>query len=365
MRELGLGPAIGRAAVSLPDARVKARALYDIHKAGRDPLEERKLGRIAAAAETAKGVTFSEAADRYIEAHRASWRSAKHATAWSFTLATYVNPLIGRLPVQSIDTGLVLKILEPIWNIKSETASRLRGRIESILDWAKAREYRSGENPARWRGHLENLLPAKDKIVRVKHHAALPYTEICAFTAKLREQSGVAARALEFTIITAARSGEVLGAQRSEIATDNTWIVPGERMKAGIEHRVPLSARAGEIIAALPRVNDFIFPGRLAGQGLGTDALSEVVKRVVGHAGHVTVHGFRSSFRDWAAERTNFPSEVIEMALAHKVGSKVEAAYRRSDQLEKRRLLMEAWSVFCATASERQESVVVPIRATP
>ena len=345
MRELGLGPASGRTAVSLSDARKKARVLYDLHRDGRDPLAERAAGRAFQAAETAKAVTFAYAAERYIEAHRTGWRSPKHHQQWKNTIGTYAEPIIGSLSVRAIDTALILKVLEPIWTKKPETASRLRGRIELILDWARARGHRDGENPARWRGHLDHLLPARSKVRRVQHHAALPYAELPDFMAALRAQEGTVARALEFTILTAARTGEVMGASWKEInLAERLWIVPGERMKAGKEHRAPLSARAVEILKEMKQAHGhdpkaFVFAGRAPGRALSNMAFLMLLRRM--DRGDLTAHGFRSSFRDWCAERTNFPNEVAAMALAHAVGNKVEAAYRRGDLFEKRRQLMD------------------------
>lgn len=365
MREIGLGPATGRTAVSLVDARKKARALYDMHREGRDPLDERAAGRAMHAAKTAKAVTFSDAAERYIEAHRAGWKNAKHADQWVNTIATYAEPVLGSISVQAIDTALVLKALEPIWTKKPETASRLRGRIEQVLDWAKARGYRDAENPARWKGHLNNLLPARSKVRRVEHHAALPYDDLPGFMAALRAQEGTAARALEFAILTAARTGEVIGARWNEFKlVEKIWIIPGERMKAGKEHRVPLSVRAIEILKEMKQENDhdaedYVFAGRGPGRALSNMAFLMLLRRM--GRGDLTTHGFRSSFRDWCAERTNFPSEAAEMALAHTVGDKVEAAYRRGDMLEKRHQLMEAWSSFCAQPPSRTGKTVVPI----
>jgi integrase len=241
----------------------------------------------------------------------------------------------------------VLKVLEPIWTAKPETASRVRGRIESVLDWATARGYRQGENPARWRGHLQNLLPTKSKVRRVKHHAALPYAEIGDFIAQLKQQEGVAARALEFTILTAARTGEVIGATWSEINfVEQLWVVPAERMKSGKEHRVPLSVAALAILEQMQaiRQGNFVFLGGKAHRPLSNMAMMMTLRRM--GRGDLTVHGFRSSFRDWAAERTDFPGEVAEMALAHAVSGKVEAAYRRGDLFQKRRHLMDAWAEF-------------------
>lgn len=346
-REMGLG---SLAAVSLSEARIKASECRRLREEGVDPIEARKARRLHAALDAAKTLTFKEAAASYIASHRMGWRNAKHAGQWENTLSTYAEPVIGALSIQSIDTTLVLKVLEPIWKAKSETASRLRGRIEAILDWAKVRGLRQGENPARWRGHLDHLLPARSKVRRVKHHAALPYSELPNFILQLRAQERVAARALEFTILTAARTGDTIGAVWDEFsASDNLWIVPAERMKAGKEHRVPLSARALAILSeaesARTSACNYLFPGGKAGKPLSNMAMTEVLRRM--GRGDITVHGFRSTFRDWAAERTDFPSEVVEMALAHAVGNKVEAAYRRGDLFEKRHRLMTEWAAYC------------------
>ena len=308
-------------------------------------------------------LTFKEASASYIASHKAGWRNGKHASQWENTLAAYAEPVLGALSIQAIDTGLVLKVLEPIWSAKPETASRVRGRIEAVLDWAEVRGLRRGENPARWRGHLDNLLPATAKVRRVEHHAALPYAELPGFIAKLRAQEGVAARALEFTILTAARTGDTIGALWDEVNTpDKVWIVPAERMKAGKEHRVPLSPRALAILKDEQevRTSDYVFPGGKAGKPLSNMAMTEVLRRM--GRGDITVHGFRSTFRDWAAERTNFPSEVVEMALAHAVGDKVEAAYRRGDLFEKRRRLMAEWASYCNTPAASARDKVVPMR---
>src|SRR6516225_8271652 len=269
--------------------------------------------------------------------------------------------VIGELPVASVDTALVTKILETLWSAKPETASRLRGRIEAVLNWAKARGYRDGENPARWRGHLDNLLPAMSKIRAVKHHAALPYEQIGAFVRELHTCDGVAARALEFAILTAARTSEVIGAQWTEIdLSAKIWTVPSSRMKAGREHRVPLSAYAIEILNRMAPVktDGFVF-GAKPERPLANEAMLAVLRRM--ERGDITVHGFRSTFRDWAAERTNFSSEVAEMALAHAVGDKVEAAYRRGDLFEKRRRLMTAWATFCATLRQDSQNNVTSL----
>jgi integrase len=356
---MGLGPIH---TISLAEARDRARECRKLRLDGVDPIEHRRASRMAAKLHAAKMLTFKECAEAYIAAHRAGWRSEKHAAQWTNTLEAYAYPVFGKLPVQAIDLGLVMKAIEPVWKQKPETASRVRGRIESILDWATVREYRRGDNPARWRGHLENLLPNKSKVRRVKHHAALPYPEIGAFMAVLREQEGVAARALEFAILTATRTGEVLGAKWGEInLAERLWTVPAERMKAGKEHRVPLSDAAMAILDEMQaiRSGEFVFPGRLRGRSLSSMSLL-VVMRCMGRRG-LTTHGFRSSFRDWAAERTAFPAEVAEMALAHTVADAVERAYRRGDLFEKRRQLAEAWATFCDSPAASGE--VVPIRA--
>jgi integrase len=277
----------------------------------------------------------------------------------------YIDPIIGALPVQAVDTALVMKIIEPIWHDKPETASRLRGRIESVLNWATAREFRIGDNPARWRGHLDKLLPAIGKVRKVKHHPALNYAEISAFMSELRKQDILSAFALHLLILTAARSGEVLGARWSEIdLTSKLWTIPPERMKGGREHRIPLSGAAIELLEPLRliRQGDHVFPGRKSGRALSGMVLLEVLRRM-GRT-DITPHGFRSSFRDWAAERTNFPNEVVEMALAHAVGNKVEAAYRRGDMFEKRRRLMDAWAEFCGTPTATEDGNVIAMRGS-
>lgn len=341
-REMGLG---SQRDVTLAAARTKAgearRQLAD----GIDPIAARDASKVQERLRKAGTESFAKCAEKYISAHRAGWRNPKHAGQWEATLTTYADPVIGNLPVRDVDTELVLRILEPIWAKKPETASRLRGRIERVLDWARVRGYRSGENPARWRGHLDKLLPAGlNRRVR-KHHAALPYDEIPAFIGQLRAEEGTAAQALEFLILNVSRTGEVIGAKPGEIdARKALWTVPAERMKAGREHRVPLSPRAVEIAEAQP-VGPFLFAGRDDGQGLSNMAMLELLKRM-GRA-DLTVHGFRSSFRDWAAECTTYPNEVCEMALAHAITDKVEAAYRRGDLFEKRRQLMADWASYC------------------
>jgi integrase len=363
LREMGLGAAH---TVSLAEAREKARECRRMRLGGIDPIEARKAGRAQARFEVQNAMTFEACAERYIAAHKAGWRNPKHAAQWPSTLSTYVYPIFGSLPVQAVDIGLVMKAVEPIWTDKPETASRVRGRIESVLDWATARGYRQGENPARWRGHLENLLPKKSKIRRVQHHPALPYAEIGDFMAALKQQEGVPARALEFAILTVARTGEVISATWPEINFgERLWTVPAERMKAGKEHRVPLSAAVIAILEEMQKIRhgDFAFPGAKARRPLGNMALLIVLRRM--GRGDLTTHGFRSSFRDWVAERTDFPSEVAEMALAHAVSDKVEAAYRRSDLFEKRRRLMDAWARFCSGPEPDTSATVVSIAAAP
>jgi integrase len=357
-REMGLGPLH---AVSLMAAREAATECRRLRHRGIDPIEHRRAGRHAERLDAAKAVTFKSAGEQFIKAQRPGWRNAKHAGQWETTLVTYAHPVIGALSVRAIDTALVLKVLEPIWTIKAETASRLRGRIESVLDWAKVRGYRDGENPARWRGHLDKLLPARSKVRRVVHHAALPYVEVPDFMEALRQQDGTAARALEFTILTASRAGETVGAKWPEInMTEKVWIIPPSRMKSAREHRVPLSGGALAILKeAQKHSGEFIFAAGKVGRPLNDKALRLILKRM--GRGDVTTHGFRSSFRDWAAERTNYAREVVEMALAHAVESKVEAAYRRSDLLDRRRRLMEEWARHCMTVKHKNTGDVVSI----
>lgn len=347
-RQMGLG---SYPLVSLQEARAKAQEALKLIASGQDPIEAKRASKATAAIAAAKAATFKDCAERYIRSHETGWRNDKHRAQWWSTLEMYAYPVIGALPVASIDTPLVLKVVEPIWATKPETASRLRGRIEAILDWARARDFREGENPARWRGHLDKLLPPRAKVRRVEHHAALPYADLPQFMCALREREGTAARALEFAILTAARTGEVIGAHWDEIDLGNAlWIVPASRMKGGREHRVPLSDATVTLLQrqAERRENDFVFPGPSA-KTLSNMAFLMLLRRMgVG----VTAHGFRSTFRDWAGDCTHFPREVIEVALAHTMESKVEAAYRRSDALGKRRELMRKWAGFCSAAQE-------------
>lgn len=357
-REMGLGP---EHTVRLAEARQRAAACRLLLVDGIDPIEARNAKRAGDALNAARSITFSECAEAYIKAHRAGWRNAKHAAQWVTTLDDYAAPVIGAVSVQAVDTPLVMKILEPMWQDKTQTANRLRGRIEAVLDWAKAREYREGDNPARWRGHLDQLLPKPRKVAKVEHLAALPYEQMGEFMEALRAQGGIAARALEFLILTAARTGEVASAKWEEVDLNAAlWTIPAARMKAHREHRVPLSPRAVTLLKGLEakRQSDYVFPGKKEGVPLSSTAMLELLKRM--DRTDMTVHGFRSTFRDWTSERTSHPREVCEMALAHAVGDKVEAAYRRGDLFEKRRRLMVDWAKHC----ERREGAakIIPIR---
>ncbi len=358
---MGLGPLHD---VTLADARVAAFEARKLRRAGINPIKARDDVKAKVRLEAARSITFMDAAERYMEAHKAGWRNAKHADQWRNTLSAYVYPVFGALPVQGVDVALVMKVLEPIWATKPETASRVRGRIESILDWASARGYRLGENPARWRGHLENLLPRRSRVRKVKHHPALAYDEVGAFMVNLSKQQGTATSALEFLILTAARTGEVIGARWGEFnIEESSWTVPAERVKSGREHRVPLSPAALAVINAMQKVraterdDGFVFPGGKRGRPLSDPALWAALKRT--GRSDLTVHGFRSSFRDWAAERTNYPREVAEAALAHVVPDAVEAAYRRGDLFQKRRRLMDEWARFCRSRPKAGEVVAI------
>lgn len=357
-REMGLGPAH---TVTLPEARKRAKECRSLLLEGKDPLEASKATKLAEALERAKMMTFDQCGAAYIAAHRGGWKNAKHASQWENTLATYASPIIGKTPVALVDTALIVKVLQPIWNTKTETATRLRGRIESILDWATTSEFRQGDNPARWRGHLENLLADPSRSKRTVHHAALPWQEVGTFMADLRQQDGIAAKALEFAILTACRSGEVRFAVWAEIDLDAAlWVIPAARMKAEREHRVPLSAAALALLASMPRLGDRVFPGVKSGKPLSDMSLTAVLRRM--GRGDITAHGFRSSFRDWCAESVanSFPREVCEHALAHSLPDKVEAAYRRGDLIEKRTMLMNAWADYCGTVP--MAASVTPIR---
>ena len=367
---MGLGSA---ATFDLDQARKRAKEAREKLADKIDPLMARRAERAALALAAATSKTFKECAEEYITANRDGWRNPKHGAQWTATLATYAYPIIGKLPVADINTGLVLKVLEQpveaergypagtLWSARRETASRLRGRIESILGWATVRGYRSGDNPARWKDHIEAAVAKKAKVA-VTHHPALPYAEIPAFMAALGERDGVAARALEFTILTAARTGEVIGAKWGEFDLDAaTWVIPGKRMKGGKEHRVPLSDRAVELLRGAYREDsEFVFIGAQSGAGLSNMSLTAVLKRM--GRGDITTHGFRSTFTDWATERTAFPKEAVDMALAHAVSDKVEAAYRRGDLLNKRRRLAADWATYCTTAPVATGATVTPLR---
>lgn len=337
-REIGLGSFDD---VSLAQAREKARAMRSKIADGVDPVEERRRARMA----HTRILTFDECARRMIEAKAPEWRSEKHRRQWKATLDTYAGPKIGRMPVDQIDVRDVERVLSPIWTEKTETATRLRGRLESVLAWATVSGYRSGDNPARWRHNLDKLLATPSKVRTVEHHRALPLSKLPEFVTALRRREGMAARALEFAILTAARSQEVRGAKWEEIDLDGAiWIVPAERMKARREHKVPLSPRALRLLKALPRLvgTNLLFPSP-KGRPMSDMTLSAVMRRMQVDA---VPHGFRSTFRDWAAERTNYPREAAEMALAHTIGDKVEAAYRRGDLFEKRSKMMAEWARF-------------------
>jgi integrase len=348
----GLGP---YHTVGLAEARVRARAARLQLLDGLDPIEEKRRARAELALTSARAMTFAQAASEYVTGQSEKWRSPKSRRFFEFNMETYANPVIGALPVAAIDTALVMKVIEPLWKTKTVTAARLRGQIEATLDWARVRGYRSGDNPARWKGYLDKLLPSKSAR-KVVHLAALPYAEVAAFVAELRTQNGIAARALEFAILTAARTGEVIGARWSEMdLLAGTWIVPAARMKSGKEHRVPLSRRALELLRGLPREADFVFIGARKDRSLSPMAMSNLLRRCGSsnrRSSSATVHGFRSSFRDWAAETTSFPNHVVEKALAHQIASAVESAYRRGDLFVKRRELMEAWAEFCANGAD-------------
>lgn len=356
-RDMGLG---GFPDVELAQAREKARAARLLVEQGIDPILQRKQARSALAAQQASEKTFAACAREYIEAKSAEWSNDKHAQQWTNTLETYANPTLGALLVSDVALPQVLEVLKPIWSTKTETATRVRGRIEAVLDWATVQHYRQGPNPARWKGHLDKILAAPTKVTKVKHHKAVAIDAVAGFLSAVREQSGMGARALEFAILTAARSGEVRGALWSEIDLEAAeWIVPAERMKAGKEHRVPLAQPAVDLLKQLPCVEgcDLVFPSS-KGTPLSDMTLTAVLRRMKVDA---VPHGFRSTFKDWATERTNYPREAVEMALAHAIGDKVEAAYRRGNLLDKRRRLMADWADFCGTV--KPSGAVIPIQA--
>lgn len=340
-RDLGLG---SYGDVTLAQVRERAREIKAEVWAGRDPVAERKAKRATLAASQAKALTFEQCATQYIAAHRDGWRNVKHAAQWTSTLNTYAAP-INALPVTEIDTALVLKCLQPEWATKTETLTRVRQRIESVLDWATVRGFRNGDNPARWKGHLDKMLPKRSKVQKVEHRAAVPFADMPTFMAELRKRNGLAARALELQILTATRPGEACGAQWAEIDLDaGLWVIPADRMKAAVEHRVPLSARVVTLLRALPRNGANVLPG-VKGKPLTTAAGMKLLK---GLAPGATAHGMRSSFRDWCGEQTAFPREVVEQCLAHRLKDKAEAAYRRGDALARRKRVMDAWAEYLA-----------------
>jgi integrase len=347
--------------IGLAAAREKARAAREQLLDGIDPIEARNARVAEQRVASMRALTFREAAQQYIESHDAGWRSEKHRREWVDTLDRFVHPVIGSLPVNAITVDLVLRVLRPIWETKNVTASRLRGRIEMVINFVKAQKLFQGDNPAGWET-LQHLLPKPKRVHRKEHFDALPYDQIGAFLAALCKLDGVPARGLEFLILTAARLGEVRYARWSEIDGD-IWTVPAEHTKAHREHRVPLCARALEILDEMRSVRtcDLIFPGRNGKQPLGAGALLQAIERL-GHKGSITVHGFRSTFRDWCGARPNFPREVAEMALAHQIGDATEQAYARDDLFEKRRKLMAAWADFCAAPSAPASGSVTPLR---
>lgn len=343
LRQKGLGP-FGLNDVTLKEARKLAGECRRMVRDHQDPIVEaaRKAQEVAIA--RASTLTFKDCADRYIDAHKDGWRNAKHTAQWTSTLTTYAAKLMP-LDVAVIDTRMVINCLTPIWKTKTETATRVRQRIESVLDWATARKYRSGENPARWKGHIENLLPKPRKVTKVIHRSALPYLEAGQFMAKLRAVDTLAARTLEFQILSATRPGEATGATWDEIdMKKKLWVIPAERMKADREHEIPLSPQAVKLLKSLPRVNDFVFPGHTMKKAITTNAGLKLLKEL--QPGY-TQHGFRSTFRDWAADQTAYPREVIEHALSHQLKDKAEAAYHRKTMMPKRVKLMSAWATYC------------------
>lgn len=395
-RKMGLGK-VGyddRGLVTLKQARELRNDAYKLVKQGIDPIDERAARLSALAAEVAKAETFKECAEGYIEAHRAGWKNAKHASQWTSTLETYAYPIIGKMQVQHIETAHIEKILrQPVevdgeiktfWEAKTETASRVRGRIEKVLDRAKVKGLRSGDNPARWTGHMSELFPAKSQVAPVEHHPALPYAELPEFMARLRAKNSVSARALEFTILTACRTGDTIGGTHKELnRRENLWTIPKERLKGKrgarkLDHVIPLSAAALAALHASPEDGQYLFPGG-KGAGLSNAAMSELLKGMnedrereglpkwidpKENNREITVHGFRSTFRDWAGDLMNFPKDMVELAISHTIDDKVEAAYRRSNMLEKRRRMMDAWARYCTEKPVVRAGVnVTPIRA--
>ena len=342
LRDMGIGPV---KTLTLAEARERAREARKLLLDGIDPIANKRARVAALRSADAKAMTFRQCAEGFIKDNEGKWKNAAHRQQWTSTLASYVYPILGDLPVAAIDTPLVLRVVKPLWGRVPETASRVRGRIEAVLGWATVHHYRSGDNPARWQGLLEHALPAR---IRNKHHAALPYVENGAFMRNLRQNNSVAAQCLEMLVLTATRLKEATHATWAEIDLANRmWTIPANRMKGGREHRVPLSDDAVAVLKSMQEIrrSDYIFPGMHAERPVGARTIADIVKELAGR--EITIHGFRSTFRDWASERTNFPREVAEMALAHTIPSAVEAAYRRGDLFEKRRKLMEAWAAYC------------------
>jgi integrase len=370
-RKMGLGPLH---TVSLAEARKRASDVRLKVLDRIDPIEDAHEARAKRKVEAAKAKTFKWCADTYVEANRTGWKNDKHAAQWvatfnetkrGRTVYPAATEAINALPVSAIDTGLVLAVLEPLWKKTPESASRIRGRIEAVLNWAQVRGYRDGDNPARWRGHLDKTLPQPAKVKAVEHHEAVPYADAPSFMAELRARKSISAFALEFCILTAARTSEVIGARWVEFTEIDAsggaknipvWTVPADRMKAGREHRIPLSDRALAVLAELPREGEYLFPGAQKDKPLSNMAMLELLRGMRGKG--PTVHGFRSTFRDWAAEQTAYPNEMCEIALAHAIGDKAEAAYRRGDMMEKRRRLMADWAAYCANPPSARDKVV-------
>jgi integrase len=364
-RHMGLGPL---ALVGLGEARALALQARKLLHAGIDPLAQRNAQRTQQALAATKSLTFDAATAAYIAAHRAGWRSPQHVRNWQNSLATYASPILGPLPVQNIDTGLILRVLQPLWQEKPETASRVRSRLEAILGWATVRGYRSGDNPARWKGLLDHLLPSHRKVRPVQHLASLPFAELPSFMLKLQQQDGVAARALEFLILTAVRTGAVIGHRRDDMPplkwqhldfNQRLWTVPKSKMGV-VGHRVPLSDAAIAVLEQMRPLRDdadIVFPGLKPGRSLAEGMLRRVLRRM----GRTEVpHGFRATFKTWASERTSFAHEVIEASLTHAIGSALEKAYRRTDLLDKRRHLMTLWATYATTA--QTDNAVVALR---
>ena len=363
-REMGLGACDpeGKAGRTLAEARTDAEAARKLLRGGTDPVEQRNGAARAKAETAARAQTFKTVALLHIAAHGEGWRNAKHKAQWASTLETYAFPTLGSMPVADVTTDAVLGVLQqpveaegkrlPLWNVQPETATRLRGRIEAVLSYAAARGWRGGDNPARWRGHLSAMLPARAKVAKVQHHPALPWQEMGAFMVRLRGLHATAARALEYAILTGCRTGEVLGVRWSEVDMEGAvWTVPAERMKVGREHRVPLSTAALIVLRGLlplrPEAGDgYVFPGQINGKPLSSMAMLMLLRRM--DRADLTAHGFRSTFRDWTEEATSTPHTVAEMALAHTIGNKAEAAYRRGDLMQKRAALMQEWADYCA-----------------